>query len=161
MDSLQKHTQTHAQYSLTQYTVEFLIIRTPPFFRKRCYLLYSYTLLFYFHASTIRWRFWHPEKQVNTFFVLSANHRARDALKVEVHRGSDLVLQATPFAVSRARLVPIRAPSLRKSSIAKPRKTSSKCCRVCHWGRVRRGSCATCGASETFGSLTVQIHIHT
>ena len=45
-------------------------------------------------------------------------------------RGSDLVSQAMPFTVSWG-LVAIHVPSLQKSSIAKPRKTPSKCCEVC------------------------------
>ena len=61
-------------------------------------------------------------------FALGVNPTARDAGKGV---RSDLVSQATPFAVSCG-LVAIHVPSLHKSSIVKPRKTSSKCCRVCH-----------------------------
>ena len=61
-------------------------------------------------------------------FALGVDPTARDANK---GGGSDLVSQATPFAVSCG-LVAIHVPSLQKSSIVKPRKTSSKCCRVYH-----------------------------
>ena len=61
-------------------------------------------------------------------FALGVNPTARDASE---GGGSDLVSQATPFAVSCV-LVAVHVPSLHKSSIVKPRKISSKCCRVCH-----------------------------
>ena len=44
---------------------------------------------------------------------------------------SDQVLQATPLQC-HVRLVAVHVPSLHKSSIAKPRKMSNKCYRVCH-----------------------------
>ena len=59
-------------------------------------------------------------------FALGVNPTARDAGE---GGGSDLVSQATPC---RARLIAIHVPSLHKFSITKPRKTSSKRCRVCH-----------------------------
>ena len=59
-------------------------------------------------------------------FALGVDPTARDAGE---GGGSDLVLQATPFAVLCG-LVAVHVPSLHidKSSIAKSRKTSSKCC---------------------------------
>ena len=65
-------------------------------------------------------------KQVS--FALGVDPTARDAGE---DRGSDLVSQATPFAVS-CELVAVHVPSLHTSSIAKLHKTSSKWCRVCH-----------------------------
>ena len=62
----------------------------------------------------------------HVLFALSVDPTARDAGK---GGGSDLVSQATPFAVS-CRLVAIHVPLLHKSSIVKPRETSRKCCRV-------------------------------
>ena len=57
-------------------TVEFLIILTPSFSSKRWYsnsfVHVKMKLIFYCsyskNASTVRWRFWHPELWVNTFF---------------------------------------------------------------------------------------------
>jgi len=65
-------------------------------------------------------------------FALGVDPTAMDAGE---GGGSDLVSQATPFAVSCG-LVAVHVPSLHKSSIVKPRKTSSKCCRVCHGTKV-------------------------
>ena len=71
----------------------------------------------------VRWRFWCPEVRVNTFFLLLM-----------------LILQPrTPSrklrpSQCRARLVAVHVPLLHKSS--KPHKTSSKCCRVCHYSLV-------------------------
>ena len=64
----------------------------------------------------------------HVIFALGVDPTARD---VGEDGGSDLVSLATPFAVSCG-LVAVHVPSLHKSSIVKPRKTSSKCCRVCH-----------------------------
>jgi len=64
----------------------------------------------------------------HVLFALGVNPTARDAGE---GGGSYLVSQATPFAVSCG-LVAVHIPSLHKSSIVKPHKTSSKCCRVCH-----------------------------
>ena len=64
----------------------------------------------------------------HVLFALGVNPTARDADEGGI---SDLVSQATPFAVSCG-LVAVLFPSLHKSSIVKPRKTSSKCCRVSH-----------------------------
>ena len=61
-------------------------------------------------------------------FALGVDPTARDAGE---GGGSDLVSQATPFAVSCG-LVAVHVTSLHKSSSIKPHKTSSKCCRVCH-----------------------------
>ena len=58
----------------------------------------------------------------HVLFALGVDPTARDAGE---GGGSDLVSQATPFAVLCG-LVAVHVPSLRKSSIVKPRKTSSK-----------------------------------
>ena len=78
----------------------------------------------------------------HVLFVLGVDPTARDASK---GGGSDLV--SLRPSQCRARVVAIHVPSLiddivwtyciiyaslHKSSIAKPCKTSSKCCRVCH-----------------------------
>ena len=62
----------------------------------------------------------------HVLFALGVDPTARDAGK---GGGSNLVLQATPFAVSCG-LVAFHVPLLHKSSIVKPHETSSKCCRV-------------------------------
>ena len=65
----------------------------------------------------------------HVLFALGVDPTARDASKGE---STDLASQATHPLQCRARLVAVDVPSLHKSSIAKPRKASSKCCRVCH-----------------------------
>ena len=64
----------------------------------------------------------------HVLFDLGVDPTARDTGE---GRGSDLVTQVMPFAVSCG-LVAVHVPSLHKSNIIKPRKTSSKCYRVCH-----------------------------
>ena len=61
-------------------------------------------------------------------FALGVDPTTRD---VGEGGSSDQVSQATPLQCG-ARLVAIQVPLLHKSSIAKPHKTSSKCCRVSH-----------------------------
>ena len=65
--------------------------------------------------------------------AFGVNRTTRDAMKGEIHWGSDLVLQATPFAVSRARQVFVHVSFLQRSIIAKPWKLSTKCSGVSHF----------------------------
>ena len=55
----------------------------------------------------------------HVLFTLGVDSTARDAGE---GNGSDLVLQATPFAMSCETTVAVHVRSLHKSSVAKPRK---------------------------------------
>ena len=114
------------------------------------------------NASMMRWRkyremvFLASKNAINTFFWLLV-----------------LIVQpGTPWRWSSQAFRP-SIPCFIVSIITKPHKTSSECCTACYKSLlhvlwcwldsevlVRLMSCVTCGASETCGSLSVQIRIH-
>ena len=59
-----------------------------------------------------------PEMQINILLALGVNPAARDAVKLKFTR--------VPSMLARYISIPLR-------SITKPCKTSSKCCRACHY----------------------------
>ena len=102
-------------------------------------------LLFYClcskNISIVRWRFWHPELRVNTFFLLLVSILQPGRLW---RRGSDLrVSQATP-SQCHARQVSVYVPSLHKPSIASLARCQTNavefttkfasCSSMAHWG---------------------------
>ena len=82
-------------------------------------------LLFYClyseNTSTVRWCFWRPEVRVICPWCRSYSQGCR------WRRGFRPSLTS---AVSCETSIAVHVPSLHKSSIAKPCKTSNKCCRV-------------------------------
>ena len=122
-------------------------------------------LLFYHsyskNASVVRWHFWCPEMWINMFFGSWSPSYSQERCEGEICWPSILHYKG--------------------SSVAKPQKTSSECCRacrksllcaiwcwlesevlarLCEWCCVQWVNYATCGASETCGTLSVQIYIH-
>ena len=115
------------------------------------------------NASMMRWRkygemvFLVSKNAINTFFWV---------LVLIVQPGTPWRWSSQVFRPSLPRYI--------GSSIAKPHKTSSECCTACYKSLlhvlfdvdltqkvlVRLMSCVTCGASETCGSLSVQIRIY-